>query len=645
MSGVFGRIDAESGSALEAMIARAGRSMVHHERYQVDTWVDPSGRAALGRIGIEIFNREAQPVLSADGRAAAVLAGELYNQAELRRELERRGQPGEPSGDLELILRLYRLLGSSFIQLLDGAFVLAIWDGERQALVLANDRFGLYPTYYTHERGAFSFAPEMKALMDAPGSRRALDWTAFAEYMRFQFLLGDKTFFEGIKLLPNATVADYSARDDRLEIHTYWDFSRLPNTPASITFEEALEESTRLFRNGMERLSQGDYRLGVFLSGGLDSRAILGMIPKERRPVDTFTYGLKDAVDVHYAQRIARAAGSRHHTMLWKDGTWVKDYAWQHLEMTEGFHSWIHAHGISCLDEIRQSIDLNLTGLGGDYTVLSWNDPALLNAGDDVTFLQRMFDDLNQRTTWPSADEAEEGLMYVPRMRQELAGRSFESLREELKAFEHMPYLRRAEYFALVNPDRRMFQYYTIFKRSAIELRFPFYDYRYQEFMYSLPPALRMDRKLRKAMIVRRMPELAEVRNAHRRDPLEDRPLAYLSEHAMRWARRNIRYFASIFPAYRDLYADYETWLRGELHDWGESILLGEKIRQRDLFDPDYLRSIWARMSLGVEPNIIGKLAPIMTYEMLLERFYNSPNETGMTPVHVDKETDINAEN
>ncbi len=327
-----------------------------------------------------------------------------------------------------------------------------------------------------------------------------------------------------------------------------------------------------------------------------------------------------------YARQIARSAGSRHHSLLWQGGGWVRDYAGLHLELTEGFHSWIHMHGINCLDEISRHIDLNLTGLGGDYTVLSWNDPALLNAGDDVVFLQRMFQNLNQRATWPSIDASEEALLYAPRVRGALLGRAFESLRQELKPFEHLPYLQRAEYFALVNTDRRMFQYYTVFKRSAFELRFPFYDYDYLSFLYALPPQLRANRRLRKAMIVRWMPKLAGVLNAYDRDPLTDNRFEQVTTRFSKWARRKInRHYGPIFPEYRDLYADYENWLRGDLHDWAESILLGDKILQRDLFDPAYLRSIWARMNSGLEENIIGKLAPIMTYEMLLERYYDPP--------------------
>ncbi len=629
MSGVFGVIDSKDCMPLPSLIRHSGQVMTHHDRHQADTWVDDWGGAALGRIGIGIFNPEAQPLLSPDGSLAVFLSGEIYNQDELRRRLERQSYPCEAAGDLDLILHLYQLQGDAFVEALNGTFVLAVWDRKRQALLLANDRFGLYPTYYSHEQGVFCFAPEMKALLCKPGFERQLDSTAFAEYMRFQYLLGDKTFFKSVKLLPNASIARYSLQDDRLDIRSYWDFSQLPALPAGIRFEEALEESTRLFRAGVTRQSQGSYRLGVLLSGGLNSRAILGMIPEERSTVDTFTYGLEDSVDMCYASLIAQAVGSRHHSFAWQDGCWVKDYAGLHLDLTEGFHSWIHMHGISCLDEIRRFIDLNLTGLGGDFTVLSWNDPALLHAGDDVTFLQRMYRNLIQRATWPSISDSEEARLYSPRVCDALRGSAYESLCQELKPFEGLPYRQRAEYFALVNTDRRMFQYYTVFKRSAFELRFPFYDYDYLSFMYALPPQLRANRRLRKAMIVRCMPRIAGVLNAYDRDPLTENRARHFFERVKNWGRRKInRHYRPIFPEYRDLYADYESWLRGDLHDWAESILLGDRLLRRDLFNPDYLRSIWVRMNAGQEENIIGKLAPIMTYEMLLERFYDPPELT-----------------
>jgi asparagine synthase (glutamine-hydrolysing) len=225
----------------------------------------------------------------------------------------------------------------------------------------------------------------MKGILCDADFRKELNLAALAEYMRFQQLLGEKTFFEGVELLPYASLLQYNVQTDSLAIRPYWGFSRIPEV--SVTFEEAVEEIGRLLRQAVNRLASGPYRVGVYLNGGLDSRTILGMIDHEHFPVASITYGHRDCRDVVYAQRIARKAGSDHYWFEFKDGEWVREWADFHLELTEGFHSWLHLHGVSTLPQARQVIDGNLTGWALDTSVGGhWWDPQLTRAVDGVAF-------------------------------------------------------------------------------------------------------------------------------------------------------------------------------------------------------------------------------------------------------------------
>ena len=170
--------------------------------------------------------------------------------------------------------------------------------------------------------------------------------------------------------------------------------------------------------------------------------------------------------------------------------------------------------------------------------------------------------------------------------------------------------------------DRRLYQYYVVTNRSHLEMRFPFCDYRYCDFIYSLPVAMLAQRRLRKAVIQRTAPALARV-------PYDKTGLP-LSDHALsgNWHRvkkavssRLSKRWPHLFPQYATLYADYEGWLRAELREWGEGLLLSDETLTRGIFDEAMVRSLWLRLQSGAEPNVIGKLAPLMTYEMMLRRF------------------------
>jgi asparagine synthase (glutamine-hydrolysing) len=626
MSGVFGVVDSKRNTQIGQLLGQMGTEMSHRAWYSVETHSDEDAGVGLGRIGIGIFNQEAQPVCNEGQNLIVFLSGELYGTTELRRNLKAKGHRFRDDSDLELVLRLYQEMGERFVYELEGVFVLVIWDRSRHEVIISNDRFGLYPLLYAHYDGKLIFAPEMKGILGDPDFRKELNLTAVAEYVRFQHFLGDKTFFEELKLLPNASLLRYDTQTDKLMIRSYWDFSQIPELPATLTFEDVVDEAGRLLKGAVNKLTNGDYRLGIYLSGGADSRVILGLIDPNVFPITTITFGQRCCRDVVYARKLATQARTTHHYFEFPDGKWVEDFADLHLELTEGFHSWIHAHGISILDQVRPLIDVNLTGLHG--APINWEDPALFQEQDDIAFSCRLFYLLSQETTWPSLDDIEERLLFSPRIASQMHGLAFDSLRSELAKYDHLPYERRAAHFSCQS-DRRLFQYYTVFHRSHFEQRFPFYDYRYFEFVHALPPEFHFDRKLRRAVILRFTRSLARIPYDKDGLPIAGSEISHIAAKLAQKSQSFInRYIAPVFEEHATLYADYENWLRNELRGWGENILLGERTLQRDIFNPAFLRSLWSRHQSGVEVHTIGKIAPLMTLELMLRRFYDGDHDT-----------------
>lgn len=617
MSGVFGLVDPQRRLDVSLLADKMAACMRHRDWFVAENFVDPVCNVAIGRLGIGIFNKGPQPVWNAARTAALVMAGEFYNRETL---VDEKGTPGS---DEQLALALYEKWGNDFANQLNGAFIIAIWDKERQRLVIANDRFGLYPLFYAHYAGRLIFAPEMKGILCDDTFPRKLDLTALAQYMRFQHLFGARTFFEDISLFPNGSVLVYDLITAACHIKPYWKFDQIPHRP-NIAFEEAVEEAGRLIRRAVQRLSGDAYRPGVYLSGGLDSRTILGLV--ERRPVTSITYGAKDCRDVYYARQIARAVGSDHHWFDLPNGEWVREYVDFHLAVTEGFHSWIHAHGISTLPQARQLMDVNLTGWDGG-TVMGHPDsiePLQVSPVDDMAFITRLFYMFNKKFTWPSITEAEENLLYCDPLHKQMQRLAFDSFQAELSSYlSYRPDV-RGEYFYINNHCRRLTHNFVIFTRSHMEVRFPFFDYELFDFLYSLPAEIRANRKLYRALIQREIPRLAYIPYDHDEFLPTTQPLIR-NGHALaiKLKRHFNRHLWPIFSDRFTLYADYENYLRHELRAWAEGILFDQRTASRGIFNPTLLHSLVDRHLSGEEEWTIGKIAPIITYEMMLRRFYD----------------------
>jgi asparagine synthase (glutamine-hydrolysing) len=613
VSGVFGIVSPRRAAEIRELAGGMTASLAHGAGVVCEAHIDDGRGLVLGRSGIGVFNAGPQPVWNEDRTVAVVLSGELYG-------VGGPGRNGHDASDEERLLAAYSRWGEDFALELNGTFQTAIWDAPREMLVVANDRLGLYPLYYVDLPEWFAFAPQVRAILADPQFVRRVDPAAVAEYIRFQHLLADRTFFENVRLLPNGSVLSFDVRLGRLTLRRYWDFDRIPSLPAQLTFDEAVDEAGRLLRQSVERRLEGPGRVGVYLSGGLDSRVILGMIGRQRMPVPTVTFGRSGSRDVVYAGRIARAMGSDHHWFEWGTGAWVRQVAERHLELTEGFHSWIHAHGLSVLDRARQLMDVNLTGFHGQE--LNWEDPALIHAVDDLSFDCRLFELMTAETTWPSIDEAEESTLYTPRAASLLRDQAWESLRRETARVGHLPPERRSAALSFAS-DRRFYLYYAIFHRSRIEQRFPFCDYEYFDFVHALPPEWLFDRRLRRAVILRWMRPLGRVPYDKDNLPITDRPARRLGAQAVNKGKAFVnRHGWRVFPELSTLHSDYEGWLRTDLRSWAEDLLFGDQALSRGLFRPEAVRSLWHRLLSGMEPDIIGKLAPIMTLEMLLRQSF-----------------------
>ena len=209
-----------------------------------------------------------------DGSVWVVFNGEIYNFRDLRRRLEGAGHQFRTQSDTEALVHLYEDEGPDLLPQLNGMFAFALWDARRRQLLLARDRLGKKPLVYRHEPGRLLFASELKSILEVPGVPREIDPQALDDYLTYQYVPHPRTIFRGIAKLPPGHYALY--RDDRLEVRPYWqpDFNVEEDRPA----EEYARQLRELLTSAVEMRLQSEVPLGAFLSGGIDSTIIVGLM-------------------------------------------------------------------------------------------------------------------------------------------------------------------------------------------------------------------------------------------------------------------------------------------------------------------------------------------------------------------------------
>src|SRR5436190_19224830 len=278
---------------------------------------DPSGtepRAMLGNRRLSIIDIAGghQPLSNEDGSIWTVQNGEIYNFQEVRERLEAKGHRFATRSDTEIIVHLYEEMGDEFARELDGMFAIALWDDRKKKLVLARDRFGKKPLLYAEAAGRLWFGSEFQALLADPAIKREIDYEALDEYMSFMSVPAPLTIYKQIRKLPPAHVLVRDASGTRIE--RYWSLEYTPKN--RISEDEAIIETRRLLTEAVRKRLISEVPLGAFLSGGIDSSAVVALMAGlQSAPVKTFSIGFDDPRfnELAHARRVAERYGCEHH--------------------------------------------------------------------------------------------------------------------------------------------------------------------------------------------------------------------------------------------------------------------------------------------------------------------------------------------
>jgi asparagine synthase (glutamine-hydrolysing) len=450
MCGIAGLLSL-AGDPIAASTLRDMSLLLAHRGPDDDgIWVNgPVGLAHRRLSIIDLSPRGRNPMANEDETIWLVFNGEIYNYNDFRSDLLHRGHRFRSETDSEVIIHLYEELGAHCIDELNGMFAFALWDGRQRRLLLGRDRFGVKPLYYTLVANTLAFASEVKAFLALPDFRVSPDPFALAEHFTFQNTFGERSFFEGVKLLPAGHCL--TVEDGSIQTRRHWDLQFQPRSDVK------LDEWARCIREHFEaavmRQLMSEVPLGTYLSGGMDTGSISAVASRRIPKLHTFTCGFDlpgeaNELEQYFDERsesqmLSRYLGTVHHELeLGPDAmaSVLPRVVWHLDEPRVGISYQIYCTAAM----IRRHVTVVLSGVGGDelFAGYPWRYESVLGL-DDSSFETAYYRQWNRLLT-----DHEARLLFSHEINQALGDFStFDSFRAVLKGSEAYDPLHRALYF------------------------------------------------------------------------------------------------------------------------------------------------------------------------------------------------------
>jgi len=387
MCGIAGYLYFDGRPATMPVLQRMTRALAHRGPDGEGHWTDGALGFGHRRLAIiDLSAAAAQPMLSGDGRFAITYNGEVYNYRELRDELTALGRRFRSASDTEVVVEAFAEWGAVAVERFNGMFAIALWDRRERTLLLARDRYGVKPLYYTRIGNTLLFASEVKGLLAHGALQPAIDLDGLAEYLTFQNFFSDHTLFRDVRLLPPGTVMEIEA-DGATRTRRFWDFhfSETETAPA----DEILEALDQAFTTAVRRQLVSDVPVGSYLSGGMDTGAITAIAARQLANMCSFTIGFDltsaSGLELAYderkpAERMSYLFHTEHYEMVLKAGDMQRamaDVVW-HIEEPRVGQSYPNFYAAKLASRFGKVV---LSGAGGDelfagYPWRYWRSPA-----------------------------------------------------------------------------------------------------------------------------------------------------------------------------------------------------------------------------------------------------------------------------
>lgn len=581
MPGIFGAYKESKKEMLPDLRNRMAASLSMGRKLRVDQVIDMEKGVFLARVSLGILNAVDQPIQGqAEGGALCwtVFHGELYNN------------PG-PLSDPAYVHDLYLKKGDSCVLELNGIFHFVIYDEHSGQIKLFSDKFGLQPLYYALLPDGIVFAAEVKGILQEKSIRKDPDYQSFADCYHFGILLGNKTLFADIKLLPPGSVFTFDLKARSCRINYYSNLKNFfcqkggyNNNLTSDSVVDALIEAIG------KRRAQKEI-LGLSLSGGLDSRGILAGLAENSRNIFTYTLGLQGCADQKLSQKMAEVAHTRHE-FVELGQSYLKDFQNMANSMILFSDGMFHPHESTEMLALayfqRAPFQILLRGHGGEIAKASLAYPVMVtpeihscHSGKEVlgriyakTNLVLPDSELSQLLTPPLYKQVRDGAMTSLRQ-------SCEEVRDLLSPGDICIY-----YYIKEHIRRHVVASLDIF-RTEIEIRMPYLDEDFIKLLLQLPIARRNQGEVHFRLIKKCMPALISIPNSNTGAPLDAGRvrLFVIDKFSSLMRKLGIRGFRH--------YTEFQKWQRDCFRETTEKILFSSELKNRDIYNLKALRDIF----------------------------------------------------
>ena len=596
----------------DAMASR----MRHYPWQKTDTLVPGGGHAALASVTLDSRGSDSLGELFG---VALAFDGELYGAKEARAHLVRHGVHFRGDAPLELLTQGLAREGGSFLASLNGCFAAAIWDVQRQRLSLVSDRFGMRPLYWTQVDGGLVFASGIKALLALPGVSRAMSTAGLAQFFTFGQYLGDSTSLDAVRLLPAATLLEFDLATGSVRVESYGAVA--PASAVPPTRLAALDAVGETFVASVERQTVNTSGLGLSLSGGLDARSILAVVPAHTS-LTTVSLGIPGSIDHRAAAALSGLAGRTHHAQM-LDGSFLgsfEEHLRQMVRLTDGQYL---DQGI-VLTTLPSYRDLGITTLLRGHAGELLHMRKAYSFSLDAEALSVRDQSSLEAWLWPHLSDYMVGAIEGPLFASGLGGsdalgQARTALRARLAATHDVdPPVQRVWQLFVGERLRRETALSLQMFRSFAEVRVPYLDPSLVSLLLALPPELKLDDTLQAHILKRHRPAFLQVVNANTGAPMGAGPIK------TRVASLKMRVYAKLgVPGYQP-YERLGLWLARELKPLVHRLVLSDRFLGRRLFVPDAVRRLVAQHEARTHNHTFLIMA-MLIFEMAQEELFESP--------------------
>ncbi len=485
MPGLVGVVSI-NGDKINPRLMPAMRDAIRHrDWYEVDDYVNTRGTVAISRVNLGIINRDKQPYPARNGRVKVFLHGEIYNDE------------ADDANPLEFIYRLYEKHGPDFASFLNGSFVIVIVDEDEDVVLIANDRIAAKPLFYFNDGQAIYFGPEMKSLLLVPSLKRELNLAAVADFLSNGYFVREHTLIEGLETVDSAIVLKVTTGG--VIQHKYWqyEFDEGSKDRGLRYYQEMLAE---LLRRSVRKRLRTDNAYGVLLSGGYDSRGILGCYLEEKnnQELHTISWGQEEDIpnsDCAIAKRLAQRLGADHRFYELTAEEVVDNFR-DFILLGEGLTWFPEAYEVFHRIREQQGVDIVLRG---DEN-FGWSR---LWVHDEHTMLRRI--GIMALQSIPSYQR-----VLRPSYYQLLCELDAETTRYISSKCNARNIFNRIDFFHLDVRIKHFLNPLNYVKNFAVESFTPLLDYDILDFVSILPFKYRIDKYLEKKTLEGMFPELFE---------------------------------------------------------------------------------------------------------------------------------------